>query len=136
MSYHLGGLRNLADGKQWNSRLNGRKDEQSIFSNCSRKRIEYFLSEGANLKYWSGIKLIKGTLPPFMLYEEMNDGEENWHDICEEIIKVMQAAVMFLWFSFVGSISVSRRESREFVKVVLVVYALLMKSHWYEWWNL
>ena len=76
--------------------MNGRKDEQSIVSNCSRKRIEYFLSERANLKYCSGIKLIKGILPPFMLYEEMNDGEESWHDICEEIIKVIQAAVMFL----------------------------------------
>jgi hypothetical protein len=76
--------------------LNGRKDEQSIVSNCSRKRIEYFLNEGANLKYCSGIKLIKGTLPPLILYEEVNDGKEGWHDICEETIKVMQAAVMFL----------------------------------------
>jgi hypothetical protein len=85
----------LANGKRWNKKLNGRKDEQSVVNNCSRKRSEYFLSEGAILKYWSGIKLIKGMLPPFILNERIN-GEETWHDMCEEIIEVMQAAVMFL----------------------------------------
>src|SRR4051794_19213825 len=49
--YHLGGLRNLAHGKRWNKRSNGRKDEQLVVSNCSKKRREYFLREGAILKY-------------------------------------------------------------------------------------
>jgi hypothetical protein len=57
--------------------LNGRKDEQLIVNNCSRKRSEYFLSEDAIFGYSSGIRLINGMLPPFMLYEEINNGEEN-----------------------------------------------------------
>ena len=75
--YHLGGLRSLTNGKRWNRKLNGRKDEQLIVNNCSRKRSEYFLSEDAIFGYSSGIRLINGMLPPFMLYEEINNGEEN-----------------------------------------------------------
>ena len=79
----------------------GRRVEQSHESSCSKNSIECFLSEGDILKYWFGIILISGIFPPLMLKEEMN-GDEGWHDKLEHIIKVIQAAVIFLLFSFVG----------------------------------
>ena len=101
MLYHLGGLRNLLQGSLWNNIFIGRRVEQSHESNCSKKSIECFLSEDVILKYWSGIMLINGMLPPLILKEEMN-GDEGWHDKLIEFIRVMQAAVMFLLFNFVG----------------------------------